>query len=138
MIRLAIRAAILLGSSALGLLIAALLVPGFRVSATGFLVAVVVFTAAQAIFSPFIFSIARKHASALLGGIGLVSTFVALLLASLFPGGITVTGIGTWVIATLVVWIVTALGGWLLPLVAFKKKVAGATNSTPAGDGKTK
>lgn len=79
----------------------------------GFLVAVAVFTVAQAILAPFVFNIARKYASALLGGIGLVSTFLALWVATLFEGGITVNGLG-WVLAPLLIWIVTALGGWIL------------------------
>lgn len=124
MIRLLIRVAVLLGSSALGLLVARLLLDGFHVSASGFVTAVIVFTAAQAILAPFIFSVARKHASALLGGIGLVSTFVALLIASLFTGGLRLNGVSTWISATLVVWLVTALGGWLIPLMIAKNRVA--------------
>ena len=79
----------------------------------GFLVAVAVFTAAQAILAPFVFNMARKYASALLGGIGLVSTFLALWVASLFPGGVEIEGLG-WVLAPLLVWIVTAIGGWIV------------------------
>lgn len=124
MIRLLIRIAVLLGSSALGLVVASLLLDGFRLSASGFVTAVIVFTAAQAVLGPFIFSVARKHASALLGGIGLVSTFVALLIASFFPNGLRIHGIGTWVSGTLVVWLVSALGGWLIPVLLVKDRVA--------------
>jgi hypothetical protein len=56
---------------------------------------------------------------------GIRST-VALLIASLFPGGITVDGWVTWILATLTVWIITALGTWLLPLIFLKEKVKGA------------
>ncbi len=45
-------------------------------------------------------------------------------IAALFPGGIRVDDLVTWVLAALIVWFVTALGGWLLPLVFLKKKVA--------------
>lgn len=86
----------------------------------GFLVAVLVFTLAQSILAPFIFNIARQYASALLGGIGLVSTLVALWVATLFPGGIEIVGLG-WVLAPLLVWIVTALGGWILVGVVIKR-----------------
>ena len=116
MIRLLISFAISLISAALGLLLAAWILDDFHVEPGGFLVAVLVFAVAQAILSPFIFNVARQYASALLGGIGLVSTFVALLIASLFPGGIRVDGVVTWILATLIVWIVTALGVWLLGL----------------------
>ena len=79
----------------------------------GFLIAVVVFTAAQAILAPFVFNMARKYASAVLGGIGLVSTFLALWVATLFNGGVEVHGLG-WVLAPLLLWIVPALGGWII------------------------
>lgn len=116
MVRLLISFAISLVSAALGLLLAAWILEDFHVEPGGFIVAVLVFAIAQAILSPFIFNVARQYASALLGGIGLVSTFVALLIASLFPGGIRVDGVVTWILATLIIWIVTALGVWLLGL----------------------
>jgi hypothetical protein len=43
MVRLLLRAAVFLGSSAIGLLVAAWLVPGVSVSVVGFVTAVVVF-----------------------------------------------------------------------------------------------
>lgn len=123
-IRLLIRTGIFFGTAALGLLVAALVVPGMRLSLSGFLVTVVVFAVAQSLLAPFIVNQARKHAPALLGGIGLVTTFVALLIASLFPGGLQISGVSTWITATLVVWVVTALGAWLLPIALVKKRFA--------------
>ncbi|WP_157000815.1 phage holin family protein [Agromyces laixinhei] len=122
MIRFLIRTAISLVTAALGLLVASWILPDFRIEWGGFIVAILVFAIAQAVLSPFIFNLARQHASAILGGIGLVSTFVALLIASLFPGGITISGVVTWILATLIVWIITALGTWLLPLIFLKEK----------------
>jgi len=122
MVRFLIRAAIFLVTAALGLLIAAWILPDFHIEWGGFLVAAAVFAIAQSLLSPFVFNLARKYASAILGGIGLVSTFLALLIASLFPGGIRVEGAVTWVLATLIVWIVTALGGWVLPLLFLRKR----------------
>jgi uncharacterized membrane protein YvlD (DUF360 family) len=124
MVRFLIRAAIFVVTAALGLLIAAWLLPGFHLQWGGALVAIAVFAIAQSVLAPFIFNLARKYASAILGGIGLVSTLVALIIASLFPGGIQIDGFATWALAALVVWFVTALGGWLLPLIFLKKKVA--------------
>lgn len=122
MIRLLIRAAIHLGSAAIGILIAALFLHGFRLSAAGFITTVIVFAIAQSVLAPFIFKMAHRYAPAMLGGIGLVSTFVALLIASLFRGGLSIRGFGTWVLATLIIWVVTALGGWILPLIFLKTK----------------
>lgn len=89
----------------------------------GFLIAVAVFTAAQAILAPFVFNMARKYASAVLGGIGLVSTFLALWVATLFNGGVEVHGLG-WVLAPLLLWIVTALGGWIVVGLVLEKYLA--------------
>lgn len=122
MVRFLIRAAIFLVTAALGLLIAAWILPEVVLSPSGFITAVIVFALAQSILAPFILNMARKYAPAMLGGIGLVSTFVALLIASFFPGGLTITGIAAWVLATLIVWIVTALGGWLLPLLFLRDR----------------
>ncbi|GGR19526.1 phage holin family protein [Agromyces mediolanus] len=122
MVRFLIRLAISLVTAALGLLVASWVLPDFRLEWGGFLVAIIVFSVAQAILGPFVFNLARQYASAVLGGIGLVTTFLALLIASLFPGGIHIDGAVTWVLATLVVWIITALGGWLLPLIFLKDR----------------
>jgi MFS family permease len=120
-----IRVAIFLASAAAGLLVASLLLPQMTVTALGFVTAVLIFTVAQAILSPFITKLAVRHAPAFLGGIGLVSTFVALLLSTLFVGGLTINGIQTWILATLVVWLVTAVATWVLPIIFLKKRLAG-------------
>lgn len=101
--------------AALALLIAWWILPSewMTVQLAGFFVAVAVLALVQAIITPFVFNMARKYASAMLGGIGLVSTFIALLVASFFSGGITLAGWG-WVLAPLIVWLITALGGWIL------------------------
>ena len=124
MIRFLLRTAIFLGSSAIGLLVAAWLVPGVSVSPWGFITAVVIFSIAQAILSPFFLKMASRYASAFLGGIGLVSTLAALILASVLTTGLSIRGIGSWVAATIVVWLVTALATLLLPIFVLKKKKA--------------
>ena len=121
-VRFLVRVAIFLGSSAIGLLVAALLVPGVELSPLGFIAAVVIFTVAQAILAPFFLKMATKYASAFLGGIGLVSTFVALLLASLLSNGLRINGIGSWIAATVVVWLVTALATLVLPMLVLREK----------------
>lgn len=117
MIRFLIRIAVFLGSAAIGLLAAGLLVPGVSLSPWGFIAAVVIFTVAQAVLSPLFLKMASKYASAFLGGIGVVSTFVALLLASLLSNGLSITGVGSWIAATVVVWVVTALATVVLPML---------------------
>ncbi|BBY74960.1 membrane protein [Mycolicibacterium parafortuitum] len=124
MVRFLLRVAVFLGSSAIGLLVAGWLVPGVSLSVWGFVTAVVIFTVAQAILSPFFLKMASRYASAFLGGIGLVSTFAALLLASLFSNGLSIRGVGSWIAATVVVWLVTALATVVLPALVLKEKKA--------------
>lgn len=124
MIRFLLRIALFLGSSAIGLLVASLIVPGMTLRPLGFLTAVVIFTVAQAILAPFFLKMASRYASAFLGGIGLVSTLAALMLASLFSSGISIRGIGSWIAATVVVWLVTAIATLVLPVLVLKKKAS--------------
>ncbi|MFT4108558.1 hypothetical protein [Propionicimonas sp.] len=121
--RLLILAAIFCGSSVVGLLLAGLLVPGVGVGVQGFIVAVVVFTIAQSLLTPIVTKLATKFSPPLVGGVGLISTALALVIASSFSGGLVINGASAWVPATLVVWAVTALGCWLLPLWLLKKGV---------------
>ena len=115
MIRFLLRVAVFLGSSAIGLLVAGWLVPGVSSSALGFIAAVAIFTVTPAILSPLFLKMANRYASAFLGGIGLVSTFVALLAASLLTNGLSIHGMGSWIVATVVVWLVTAFATVVLP-----------------------
>ena len=125
MIRMLIRGGIFFGLAVVGLLLAGL-VPGVRLQLGGFLVAVLVFTLAQSLITPLAMRLSRQAGQALIGGMGLISTGLALVVASLFEGGITFEGAGAWLGATLVVWLVTAIGGWLLPLWLLKDKVSQA------------
>jgi uncharacterized membrane protein YvlD (DUF360 family) len=134
MIRILLRALVFLLSAALGLWVASLILPDLTLSASGFVTAVVVFAVAQSVLSPFLAKVIARGAPAFLGGIGLVSTFVALWLASLFPGGLTIEGWQTWILAALVVWLITAVATLLLPLVFLreaKQKRSGAPRTTP-------
>lgn len=136
MIRFLLSLAVSLVSAAVALLVAAAVVDGVTVRAAGFVVAVVVFAAAQALLSPFVFNLARRYASAVLGGIGLVSTLLALFVATLFPNGLQIRGLTAWVVAPLVVWLITALGTWLLGLLVIqrwwqRRQAAGSAPSAP-------
>ncbi|MGH1563505.1 phage holin family protein [Mumia sp. DW29H23] len=123
MIRLLINAAIALGSSAVGILVATWLLDDMNVEASGFVTAVVVFTLAQVILSPFIMKVAARNAPAFLGGIGLVSTLVALIIANVFTDGLSISGVATWVLASLIVWLVTAVAAFFLPMIFLKRRL---------------
>jgi uncharacterized membrane protein YvlD (DUF360 family) len=121
-----LRAVVLLGSWAIGLLVAAWVVPGVSLSLSGFIVAVVVFSVVQAILSLLILKLPHGYASLLLGGTGLALTIVALSLASVLTHGLSIRGIASWVAATVVVWLVTTVGAISLPEL-FARDEAGST-----------
>lgn len=128
MITFLIRAAIFVVSATLGLIAADLILPGFHIdwsSWWGFALAVIIFAVIQSILAPWVFKITRRHAPALLGGIGIISTFIAILVVVVIPGaGIGISEPLAWALAPVIVWLVTALATWLLPPLFIKKKVA--------------
>jgi len=128
MITFLIRAAIFVVSAALGLVVADLILDGFHIEWGdwwGFVVAVLIFAVIQSVLAPWVFTITRRHAPAMLGGIGIISTFVAIVVVVLIPGaGLGISTPLAWVLAPVIVWLVTALATWLLPPLFIKKKVA--------------
>lgn len=114
--RMLVRVALFLGSGAVALLVAwSLLGEDFRLSVLGFVTAVIVFSLAQVVVAPVVDKLARRYAEPLLGGVGLISTFLALWVATLLSGGLRINGVSTWIAATLIVWLVTALCALVVP-----------------------
>ncbi|AIY02396.1 hypothetical protein ART_2797 [Arthrobacter sp. PAMC 25486] len=109
-----------LGSSAVAIILAALLLHRFTLGFGGFITAVVVFTIAQSLLVGLISKLATKYAPALAGAATLVSTWLALLIASLPFGGIRIHGFLTWIWAALIVWAITALCAVLVPKYLIK------------------
>jgi Flp pilus assembly protein TadB len=54
----------------------------------------------------------------------LVTTFVVLLLTVAFTSGLQISSLVAWIIAPLIIWLVSVLAGILLPMVLFKKALA--------------
>jgi uncharacterized membrane protein YvlD (DUF360 family) len=125
MIRLLISFVIQLAANALGFIVAAYFLKDFNVSTTGFVVAVLVFTVVYALAQPFLTQLAISKASALRGGVALVATLVGLIITDLIvdSSDFSISGAGTWIEATVIVWIVSLLGVLILPLIFVKKKV---------------
>ena len=110
-----LRAVVLLASWAIGLVVAARVVPGVSLSARGFIVAVAVFAVTQAILSLSILKLPHQYVPLLLGGTGLALTIVALTLGSVLTHGLTIDGMASWLATTVVVWLVTTIGAITLP-----------------------
>jgi low temperature requirement protein LtrA len=108
-------------ANAFGLFMATILVDGFSISGVAFAIAVAIFSLSTAILGPLIIKIALNNASFLMGGIALVTTFVSLLVTSVFSDGIEISGLSAWAFSTVVVWFFSIIGSVLLPLVLFKK-----------------
>jgi len=123
MVRLIIRTAIVLLGNAVGLIVASLLFDGVDIDVTAFIFAVIIFTVAFAILTPFFASVLRRNqsSSAALGGVALISTLAALVLTDLLSDGLSISGIGTWIGATVVVWLVSMIAIWILPFLGLKK-----------------
>ena len=132
MVRFLIRPAVFLGTAALGLLLAALLIPGFHVHAAGFIVAIVVFALVQALIEWLIAKIFHRSAPTVAGIAGLLSTFLALWVATLITDGLSFDGVGAWILATVVVWLTTALLGWLAAKFLLKERRAEQKPDRPA------
>ncbi len=130
MIRFLVRAAIFFASSAVGLIVANALLDGMTIdSLTSFLWVVVIFTVLQSLFAPFLTKVTAKNASALVGAVGLLSTFLALLVAASISDGLSIDGASTWLYASLIVWLVTMLATLLIPVILVKMGVQAARNS---------
>ncbi len=121
MIRLLIRIGLSLLGNALGLWVASLILDDMSVSGTAFVLAVVIFTVLTVVIQPLITKMAMQNAPALQGSSALVTTFVALLITELVSDGLSITGLSTWIFATVIVWFFTMIAAWLLPLFILKE-----------------
>lgn len=129
MIRFLILSLLTLIGNAIGLIVAALAIPGFHLNPLGFIVSALFFTVVEIFFKPFILKMSLKYMPALGGGTALVTTFVGLWLTSIFTSGLQIEGLSAWVIAPLVIWLAAVLAGVVLPMFLFKQALASNDNS---------
>jgi uncharacterized membrane protein YvlD (DUF360 family) len=122
-IRLVVRLLVTVAANAVGLLVAAAVLDGFQLDAGGFVLAVIIFTVVFALMQPFLVSSMRRRGSsaAALGGVALIATFVALLVTDLLSDGLDIEGVGTWIAATVIVWLAALLAAFILPFLGLKK-----------------
>jgi putative membrane protein len=108
-VRLAVRIVLAVVANAIALLIAAALLDGVRIDATGFVIAVAIFSLASLILRPIVAWIVLRWARPLLGVIALVTTFALLLVTDLLSDGLEIEGALDWVLATVIVWLATMI-----------------------------
>ncbi|NCU38660.1 hypothetical protein EOL96_06425 [Candidatus Saccharibacteria bacterium] len=121
MIRFFVTSILTLLGNALGIIVAALVLPGFHIQPLGFIVSVLFFTGADILLRPFVIKMSLRYIPALRGGIALITTFVGLFLTVLFTSGLRIDDVSTWVIAPLIIWLAVVLAGILLPMMLFKE-----------------
>lgn len=121
MLRLLASLVLAILANAVGLIVCSLLLEDFSIDGVAFVTAVLIFTAATVVLDPLITKIAITNVPALRGGVALVTTLVGLIITTLISDGIQITGITTWVLATLIVWLFALIATLILPLVVFKK-----------------
>ncbi|CAH0200485.1 hypothetical protein SRABI76_02004 [Microbacterium oxydans] len=127
MLTLLFRSLTYLLSAGIGLIAADLLLPGFQIQWSewwGFVICIVIFAILQSVLSPWVSRLADRYAPVLMGGIGIFSTLIALIVVVLLPiGGLRIVDATGWLLGAVIVWLVTAIGSVLLPLIFLKKKV---------------
>jgi putative membrane protein len=120
-IRLLVRTLVALAANAVGLLVAAAVLDGFELNWSGFVLAVIIFTVAFALLQPFLISQLRGRGSAMLGGVALIATLVSLIITDLVSDGLNISGVGTWIAATVIVWLAALLAALILPFLGLKR-----------------
>nr|WP_201469470.1 phage holin family protein [Microbacterium hydrocarbonoxydans] len=126
MITLLFRSLMYVVSAGLGLIAADLLLDGFQIQWDkwwGFVVCILIFALLQSILAPWVSKIADRYAPVLMGGIGIFSTLIALVVVVLLPiGGLRIVDLTGWLLGSVIVWLITAVGSVLLPLLFLKKR----------------
>jgi uncharacterized membrane protein YvlD (DUF360 family) len=120
-IRLLVRTLIAFVSNAVGLIVAAAVLDGMSLNVTGFIVAVAVFTVVFALMQPFLFASFRMAPEPVLGGVALIATLISLIVTELLTDGLSIRGVGTWIAATVIVWLASVIAAFILPFLGLKR-----------------
>lgn len=120
MVRLTLRVLVQLIANGVGLIVAAAILDDMNIEADGFLIAVGLFTVVNVLALPLIQKQAITQSSALMGSTALVATLIALIVTVLVSDGLTIDGLTTWLLATVIVWGASLVAVFILPLWVFK------------------
>ena len=116
-----VRLAIAVAANAVGLIVAAAVLDGMRLNGTAFILALIIFTVVFGLLQPFLLVQFRRSRVAALGGVALIATFVALLVTDLLSDGLSIEGAGTWLAATVIVWLASMVATLILPFLGLKR-----------------
>lgn len=132
MVRLLATAVVAFLSNAVGLIVAALILDDVRLGTLGFVIAVLIFTGVSVLIEPLLRQAAMKRAPALLGSTALLTVLVSLIVTAIISDSLSINGLVTWVLATIVVWLISFVGRLVFPLLVFKKTLSAARSSRSA------
>jgi uncharacterized membrane protein YvlD (DUF360 family) len=124
MIRFLIRLVVWFLAAFIGIIAADAILSGFSVSGwTSYVVVAVIFAIIQALIAPLMNQYTERNAKMFMGGVGIFSTLIALIITNLISGALSINGIGTWIAAALIVWLFGAVAAWILPFFLVRKVV---------------
>lgn len=95
-----------LAATAIAFAICAVLLDGFDLNTTQFVYALIIFSVINWLVPIIVLGMIRRERSASLGLILLLANAATLLVTNWLSDGITIDGLGTLVLATIVIWIV--------------------------------
>lgn len=95
--------------NAIALIVAGVALRKVSVGVTGFFSALVIFTILSVVGEPIIRSLAKDRAPAIVGLSALIATLISLFVTNLLTNGLRIHGSLTWLLAALIVWIVSAV-----------------------------
>lgn len=110
LVRLGIRAGTSLAGIAIGLLLSSAVLDKFSVNATAVVEATLVFWAVHLVVGFVALKVlVREPSLALAGLLALASTIVSLIIVNAIVSGLYISGLQTYVLATAIVWLATAI-----------------------------
>jgi putative membrane protein len=109
--RWGIRLGTTLVGIAVGLLISAALIDDFNLDTRGLVLATLLFWVVHIVVQFLALRVLiRQPSIAMAGLLALASTIIALVIVNIVVDGVSIKGAGTYVLATLIIWLTTAAG----------------------------
>src|SRR5574339_352044 len=108
MVRLLVRTLIAVAANAVGLIVAAAVLDGFSLNFASFVVAVL---------TPFLAVQLRRLGNGAIGATALIATLVSLIVTDLLSDGLSISGVGTWIAAAVIVWLAALVAAFVLPFL---------------------
>jgi hypothetical protein len=121
MLRMLASIVVSLVVSAVALLVAAALLDGFHIGTVTFPILVIEFAVILLIARLALETVVDKHAHILSSFVGLIGAFVALVVTDAVSDGLSIDGVSTWILATLIVWAGMLIAGLLFGAAIFRR-----------------